>query len=327
MRRGKARKGYRRATYPSALRMAKLVDEMPRHSIGIRVESMAERLGITDQSLRRYVKAMEDHFLTDEGEPEFVIEKINSEDWLKRKPRSEEPGKANIYHLISVYLSLEIFKMLGANNIFATQVDEVMADVESKLSSSQREKIKELALKFYTAPYAPKDYTAYDEILNIVLKALVYQNRLKLFRPGKGGKRSEYVVEPYTLLLYKGGLYLVARPVGSDKPLYFAIERLLDCEELKEKFDYPENYHPEQMLDGAFGIFGGEPKTTFKLRFPAELAQYISERKWHKSQKLKTQKDGSLILTMKVFDSEEIRAWIRSFGKNIKVLSPKGIRI
>jgi len=40
-----ARKGYRQATYPSALRMAKLVDEVPRHSIGIRVASMAERLG------------------------------------------------------------------------------------------------------------------------------------------------------------------------------------------------------------------------------------------------------------------------------------------
>ena len=217
--------------------------------------------------------------------------------------------------------------MLGANNIFATQVDEVMADVETKLSGSQRELLKNLSLKFFTAPYAPKDYTAYDEILNIALKALVYQKRLKLFRSGKDGKPDEYVVEPYTLLLYKGGLYLVARPVDGDKPLYFAIDRLLDCEELKEKFDYSENYHPEQMLDGAFGIFGGEPKTTFKLHFPDDLARYISERKWHKSQKLTPQKDGSLVLTMDVFDSEEVRSWIRSFGKMVKVLEPHGLEI
>ncbi len=321
------RKGsYRRATYPSALRMAKLVDEMPRHSIGVRVEGMAERLGITVQSLRRYVKAMEDHFLTEEEEPEFVIERIHQEEWLKRRPRTGDASSANIYHLVSVYLSLEIFKMLGANNIFATQVDHLMTEVESRLPGSQRELLKNLSLKIFTAPYAPKDYSAYDDILNTALKALVYQKRLKLVRSRDRGEPDEYIVEPYTLLLYKGGLYLVARPVDGEKPLYFAIERLQDCEELKEKFDYPKDYHPEQMLEGAFGIFGGEPRTIFKLRFQAALSRYISERKWHKSQKLKTQKDGSVILIMELFDSEEIRSWIRSFGKGVSVLSPRGFK-
>ena len=82
------KKSYRLPSYGAALRMARLVDEMPRHSIGVRVAGMAEQLGVSPQSIRRYVKAMEDHFLTEEGKAEFVIERVNDEEWLKRKPKS-----------------------------------------------------------------------------------------------------------------------------------------------------------------------------------------------------------------------------------------------
>ena len=210
--------------------------------------------------------------------------------------------------------------MLGANNIFADQVDEVMAEVESKLSANQRERIQGLSLKFFTAPNAPKDYSGHDEVINTVLKALVYQDRLKLVHQHTGSAPREYIVEPYTLMLYKGGLYLIARPVDGKHTLYFAIERIKDCEALKEKFDYPSDYHPEQMLEGAFGIFGGGTQLTFRLKFPPSLVDLITCRKWHKSQKFETQPDGSIIMSLKVCDSEEIRAWIRSFGKNIEVL-------
>ncbi len=318
----KRKRSYRRATYPSALRMAKLVDEMPRHGIGVRVKTMAERLEISVQSLRRYVKAMEGHFVTDDEEPEFVIEQVGGDDWLKRRSRQEAAASANIYHLVSVYLSLEIFKMLGANSVFATEMDELLQQIETCLPGSQRELLKDLPRKFFTAPYMPKDYTGFDDILNTALKAIVYQKKLKLARL-KNDQRVEFEVEPYTLLLYKGGLYLVARPLDGRRPLYFSIDRLLDCAELPEKFDYPKDYHPEQMIEGAFGIFGGEPRTFFKLKFPPELAQYISERKWHKSQKLESTADGSLLVTLRVFDSDEIRAWIRSFGSSVEVLEPR----
>jgi hypothetical protein len=57
------------------------------------------------------------------------------------------------------------------------------------------------------------------------------------------------------------------------------------------------------------------------LRFPVELADYVSSRRWHTSQKLKRLKDGSIILTLKVADTEEVRSWIRSFGRAMKWIS------
>lgn len=87
-----------------------------------------------------------------------------------------------------------------------------------------------------------------------------------------------------------------------------------------DKFDYPPKYHPEQMLDGAFGIFSSGEKKTFSLKFPPELCDYICSRTWHRSQKCTVNKDGSVTLTMKVTDSEEVRSWIRGFGGRVKEL-------
>ncbi len=74
-RRSDSRRGYRKVTYPAALRMAKLVDEMPRHGIGRRLKSVAEGLGLDGQTVRRYVRAMAGEFVTEDGELQFVIEK------------------------------------------------------------------------------------------------------------------------------------------------------------------------------------------------------------------------------------------------------------
>ena len=312
--------GYRLATYPSAVRMALLVDEMPRHSLGRRLASVADSLGVSSQTIRRYVKAMAEDFTTEEGLPQFVIEKKAEELWLVRRSRYEDSAASTIYQLVSLYLSLEFFRMLGSNNLFVKLVDEVMGEVAKKLSSPKRGLVHDLPRKFFAAPWAPKDYSAHGDQLNDVIKAVVYQNAIKLTYRPYGAEPKLYTAHPLTLLYHKGSLYLVARPVERKRPVYFAVERILVVEVTPEKFAYPGDYHPDRMLDGAFGIFGG-PATTFRLRFPAELAEYIAGRRWHKSQRLHPQRDGSLILTLKVTDSEEVRSWIRSFGKKVAVLA------
>ena len=309
---------YRKATYPSAVRMARLVDEMPRHSLGRRLSSVADGLGVSDQTVRRYVKALNEEFVTEYDEPQFVIQKQGGEEWLIRKSKYDEKSQANIYQLVSVFLSLEIFKMLGSNNLFVDLADDVFLEVLKKLTSHHRDLIEYLPRKFFSAPWAPKDYSKHDEMLSDVIKAIIYQNVMHIhYKPG-GCDPCDYTVEPLTLLYHKGGLYLIGKTIKHKKPVYFNIERLREVEVTQEKFDYPINYHPDQMIEGAFGIFSTGEKKTFKLKFPPELCDYICSRQWHKSQKCKVAKDGSVTLTMKVTDSEEVRAWIRSFGDMVK---------
>jgi len=310
---------YRKPSYNSAIRIACLVDRLPHHDLGMRLASVAEYLGVSEQTVRRYVKALDDEFQTDDGRPQFFIEVRGEEKWLCRRDRFAEPADAHIYQLVSVYLSLEIFKMLGRSLSMVDMVDGVYAMVEKQLTIGHRQRIKDLPRKFFSAPYAPKDYTNHDEIISDILKAVIYQCVVEMSYKPANGEPEPHTVKPLTLLYHKGGLYVVGESNRHKKPVYFALERIQELTVTREKFVYPEKYDPAKMLDGAFGIYSG-PARTFKLKFPPSLNEYIRSRQWHRSQKFEAMADGSLVMTLKVTDSEEVRSWIRSFGKKVSVL-------
>jgi hypothetical protein len=65
-------------------------------------------------------------------------------------------------------------------------------------------------------------------------------------------------------------------------------------------------------MQTSFGVFRGKPQNV-KIRFAAEVAGYISEKIWHKTQKIKPQKDGSLIFEARVAGTDEIKFWLMSW--------------
>ncbi|HUT55678.1 MAG TPA: WYL domain-containing protein [bacterium] len=319
-RRGKqGRKGTaEQPNYEVALRMARMVSEMPAHPFGWELGDAAEYLRVSERTVRRYVKALGEEFTDDEGGPLYGIEKKGEDLRLVKKGRTREGLPEGVYHLISVHLSLEFFRMLG-ENVVALSVEDVFDRARKRLSPRERDLLANLDRKFFTAPAAMKDYSGCEDVLEDVIKAIVFQNVIKIvYRRGDGEVR-DHTLEPYTLMYHKGGFYLIARSAGRKSPVYFLVENILSLQVTRDKFAYPKDYRPEQMLDGAFGIFSG-PAKTFKLKFSPALADYIACRRWHKSQTFRRQKDGSLLMTLKVADTEEVRSWIRSFGRAVKVM-------
>jgi predicted DNA-binding transcriptional regulator YafY len=55
-------------------------------------------------------------------------------------------------------------------------------------------------------------------------------------------------------------------------------------------------------------------------------APFIAERQWHATQELVTERDGSVVLTMRVADTLELRRWILGFGASAEVLAPESLR-
>jgi predicted DNA-binding transcriptional regulator YafY len=68
----------------------------------------------------------------------------------------------------------------------------------------------------------------------------------------------------------------------------------------------------------------GQPQT-IRLEFTRDVARYVQESRWHRSQKLTVQKDGSLQAEFLLTDTQEIKRWIMSFGPNARVLEPQDL--
>ena len=78
-------------------------------------------------------------------------------------------------------------------------------------------------------------------------------------------------------------------------------------------------------VKSALGIFRGK-ETEVRIRFRPSAAPFIAEREWHETQELASENDGSVVLTMRVADTLELRRWVMSFGSEAEVLEPDSLR-
>ena len=77
----------------------------------------------------------------------------------------------------------------------------------------------------------------------------------------------------------------------------------------------------EDAIDDPFSVFKPGPDAVMvHLRFPPEQAKYVRGRLWHRKQKEKLLKDGSLELTLGPADLGEAAAWVASWLPGVEVL-------
>ena len=62
------------------------------------------------------------------------------------------------------------------------------------------------------------------------------------------------------------------------------------------------------------------------IRFTPHQAQWIREHRWHSTQVIEEQTDGSVILKMRIGALDAVMHWVMRYGKEAEVLEPKELR-
>lgn len=62
------------------------------------------------------------------------------------------------------------------------------------------------------------------------------------------------------------------------------------------------------------------------LRFSKNIARWIKRRKWHPTQTIKEQKDGSIIFNVQLEGTKEIKWWTYHWAPNCEIISPPELR-
>lgn len=146
------------------------------------------------------------------------------------------------------------------------------------------------------------------------------------YMAGYSGKLSHRMLDPYQIINEKGEWYLVAF-CHTDKDIKtFSINRFRKIEITGNKFERKKDFNINNYFENSFGIFESDKIFTVKLYFDKDAARYVKEKIWHKSQKVKVNPDGSIILIMKVNSLIEMKFWALSWGKGCKVLAPKKLK-
>ncbi len=168
--------------------------------------------------------------------------------------------------------------------------------------------------------YDPKSF-------NALTSAIVRRRRLVLrYWSASRNETTRRLFDPYALLSVHDGWYAIGHCHQRVDIRMFAIQRVESLRETGETFDRPADFRVEEYLKGSFRAFRGAGDHRVVLRFKPEVARRFAEKKWHASQALEPQQDGSLIARLYLNSLVEVKRWVMWWGADCEVVAPKELR-
>lgn len=286
---------------------------------GVSVYDVAERLKVSVRTAKRYLRALQiaDEPLYEEFDGKRKV-------WRLMAGARTNTITLTTQQMFALFLSRRIFDFLAGTG-FKEDLDDVFARLEVTLKKQDYLKTRGLELKIHDVNEAPHIYEGRFEDVNDIVNALINNYRLRVRHDSVARGKTEFVVDPYTLLIYKKGLYLVCNSHHHGDIRTFALDGFRSTEFLKtERFEYPADYHPAKRFAGNFGLFSGSTQTV-RIFFEDRVARFVRRRQWHPTQKI-TKVTGGIELTMEVSGTVEVASWVLSFGEKAIVLEPESLR-
>lgn len=316
LRRGRAPKKYSQAS-----RLHDLIRILEAR-YGVTVDELVEESQVTRRTIYRDLQAIMDagYPLVSERQADgYVLYSFIS--GFSKMP----PITFSLEELMTLYLCRGQLEFLQGTP-FQDDLEAIFTRIHSNLpprSVAHLERIAEVSAPRFLGF---KDYSRQHQLLQDLRQALLQQHRCLLhYRPSKR-RRERYLIDPYTLLFFKNGLYIGGYAHKRKALRLFAVERIEKVELMAERFEVPDEYQVEQLTGTAFGLIDEGEVLQLELYFSQEIAHLVRERIWRPEQQIEEKKDGSLILRFSASGDKEILAWLYSFVPHVRVLGPESLK-
>jgi predicted DNA-binding transcriptional regulator YafY len=319
--------GRPRGRFTQHRRLDRLRLLLGQHPKGLTLYELAEAVGVTPRSMRRYLKEVS-HELELEPLPTRAGGALR---WRVRSgelPRKIELRRTQAYAILA---ARKLFEPMRGSTLF----DEIEMATERLLALAQRPgrgpnaglADARLEQRFLYLPVAPKDYGARTEELDDLFQAVADLRPLRC-RYRSGAKESEetIVIHPYAMVLYKDSIYCVGLHTGRGEIRTFLLDRMRDTESSAlDRFELPPDFKVDDYFQGGFGIWRGTKKIKVVIDFDASVAELVRSRRVHETQKLTTLTNGTLRLSMTVGDTTELASWVLGWGRKATVVEPEAL--
>jgi predicted DNA-binding transcriptional regulator YafY len=201
---------------------------------------------------------------------------------------------------------------------------EIVTHTINKLSRS----IDTNAVKKQIVQFEKIDNIVGSEYLEPLYQAVKSSICLNIsYLPFTAKKEIEFIFHPYILKEFRNRWFTIG--LADNKIVNLALDRIKNISISNHGFKSNTNIELGSYFDNLVGVTipnNKEPEL-IELRFSKGQAAYVTTKPIHKSQNLISKKtDGSINITIKVYDNPELRALILSFGSSVEVISPIHLR-
>lgn len=286
---------------------------------GYTVKEIQQETGVSIETVRRDLRD-----LTDAG---FKVREATGYRGVKRwRVEGFEDGFTfSITDLLSIYMGRQFLETLAGTPFWEGQ-QKVFSKIRGALGPSAINYLKKLASSLHATTVGASDYTKRGELIDLLMVAIEdHLVSLIVYQSDRATEPVEQEVYPQGFVYHRGSLYLIAWSSRRGEIRTYKMDRIEDVHSTKLPAAVPEKFDLAEWLEHSFGVFRSNSTEllTIRIHFAREVARYVKESRWHGSQELSVQKDGSLIAEFRLTDTQEIKRWIMSFGPNAKVLEPR----
>ena len=134
-------------------------------------------------------------------------------------------------------------------------------------------------------------------------------------------------LHPYRLLFSRRSWYVIGRSSLHRATRTFNVGRIRRLEILDDPYEIPRGFSLDRYLRNAWHLIAEPgPDREVVVRFSKLVAQNVAEVRWHKTQRLHFNDDGTLDYHVTVSGLKEISWWILGYGDQAEVLKPPELR-
>jgi len=309
---------------PPLVRQWTLLRTLCASHYGATVKDLAETVGASVKTIRRDLETFQQA-----GFPlEEMVEDFGRKKW-RIDPAKTGPGLSFTFdEAISLYLARHLLEPL-AGTPFWEAAQRAFRKIRATLGAGALKYVERFGEVFYQTMVGVSDYAKQAEIIDQLVLGI--EDRRAVFITYQSLRATEpvtYDIYPYGLIYHRGALYVVGWSPDHEEIRHWKVNRIEEAEVTQLPFQRPDDFDLREHLTKSFGVYhgDGQGEVHVKVRFAPAVTRYVSESRWHPSQKLTPQKDGSLVAEFDLGDTEEIKRWVLSFGKHAVVMKPEQLR-
>lgn len=233
------------------------------------------------------------------------------------------PTPFSITELMSLYLSRDLLKSLEGT-FFYDSIQDLLSKIRAQLSPELKGFLQHTEQAFAADPGPSADYKAHREILHLLNDACLQRETVKFRYYSRKNETSTRKVNPYKVYFYEGTLYLIGFDHHRQAVRMFVIGRIQLLQKSGEKFTMPAAFDVREFLKHSFGVMQAELSQVV-VRIDSSIARFVAEKKWHSSQKVQQNRDGSSDFTFEVAGTQELKRWVLGMGALAWVLEPRNL--
>jgi predicted DNA-binding transcriptional regulator YafY len=210
--------------------------------------------------------------------------------------------------------------------VFHDSIGSALRKIRAGLGPELSGYLARLGESFRVLPGPHKNYARFRDTIQLLNDAVLKRRTVRMrYRTGRTGSVATRDLDPYRVWYRSGGLYVVGLDHRSGEIRTFAIDRIHAIDPTDARFEILPDFDFDAYIGASFGVIA-EPAVPVRIRFDGPWAAYVEERTWHPSQRIEKGPGGSILLSMEVGGTAELRTWILSFGPGAEVLEPTALR-